>query len=52
MPHLKLSKSQYAELVRDIEDTLKTLVGRSQRQFGAARHCTVEIVFGMTPTLP
>ena len=23
MPHLKLSKSQYAELIRDIEDTLK-----------------------------
>ena len=32
MPHLKLSKSQYAELIRDIEDTLESTVATN-------RHC-------------
>jgi hypothetical protein len=36
MPHLKLSKSQYAELIRDIEDTLKThMSGSGLYDFGA-----------------
>ena len=36
MPHLKLSKSQYAELIRDIEDTLKKhMAGGGRYDFAA-----------------
>ena len=48
MPHLKLSKAQYAELIRDIEDTLKKhMVGSGRYDFGAPETLELHPVMDM-----